>query len=160
MAFWTKKKKTKSIEPSFIPPPQHPVITPKCQHNYKDFPWYITATYNELSVDPNYNSFTWRVIEPYVCIYCKERKNKELDGGTRAGLTRNEAYKLLDRICDKYKDYLKPQAIVEDMINDFQLVDRQALYFYEQLNSPPKNTDFCTPSSIRKNTPAEKVELH
>ncbi len=61
MAFWDRKKKKD----------EQPLMPPPCRHRWKDFPWYINAEYFS-GVD----RFEFRVYEPYVCIYCKERQDK------------------------------------------------------------------------------------
>ena len=45
----------------------------ECQHKYKDFDWYITSNYYIDS-----HILKVRIIEPYVCIFCGNRIDKEL----------------------------------------------------------------------------------
>ena len=44
---------------------------PKCRHTWKDFPWYLKSTYYS-----GQSSYDIAIYEPYVCILCKERKDK------------------------------------------------------------------------------------
>ena len=44
----------------------------KRNYIWKDFPWYIDSTW---CID---QTFDLTIIESYVCIFCKERKNVEL----------------------------------------------------------------------------------
>ena len=60
--FFSKKKKEEKSN-------NH---TKTCNHKWKDFPWYIDSTW---CTDQTFNL---TIIEPYVCIFCKERKNIEL----------------------------------------------------------------------------------
>lgn len=145
---WKKKK-----------PEANPAVTPTpkpCQHTWKDFPWYIVGTYTKY---PNGSSYQYDVIEPYVCIYCGKRENKTLEHIERTNISIHDADQLLQDAYEQYQDYCKPRAIVEDMINDFQLVDPQTLYYYEMLHKQAPKSSFATPSSLRTSTPAKKVEL-
>lgn len=74
------------------------------------------------------------IIEPYVCIHCKERKNVCLLRAAYDGVTEKEANHLFEENESEYKEYLKPRAVVEDMISDFQLVDRTYLELADSLH--------------------------
>jgi hypothetical protein len=129
--------------------------TPKtCAHSWKDFPWYIKSIYytdvRELKAE---------IYEPYVCIYCRQREDKLLEKFERSNVTREQATTIVNETVEQYKDYIKPRAIVEDMIHDFKLVDPTTLYYYEMLHKSTPKTKFTTPSSIRISTPAPKDEL-
>ena len=147
MAFWNKKKKIENNSTIAISPPEK-----TCAHSRKDFPWYIetkfVTTYNDSNI------FDWEIKEPYVCIYCGERKDITLAQGHKEGISYAAAEKTVENIQEIYKEYLKPRAIVEDMISDFQLVDPQTLYYYEMLHKSTPKTKFSTPSSYRQSTPA------
>lgn len=100
----------------------------KCNHKWKDFPWYITAFYYEDT-----NAFDLKIIEPYVCIHCKERKDVVLHSVSRANFSWKQASKLLEECEEKYGEFCQPRPIVEDMIHDMQLIDRQYLEIAESL---------------------------
>ena len=42
--------------------------------------------------------------------------------------------KILQRVEEQYSDRIKPKPIIEDMVNDFQLVDIEYLKWYHYLN--------------------------
>ena len=116
MAFWDKKKKT-------LPPPP-------CRHKWMDFPWYYEAKYIK---DTKF--FNAKIIEPYVCIHCKERKNivlKEIS----TYISIKNATDVIESWKQTYKDKMQDKAIVEDMINDMQLVDREYLAIAHSLQNP------------------------
>lgn len=118
MAFWNKKKKTT------------PVIPSPCRHKWMDFPWYYEAKYTK---DTKF--FRAKIIEPYVCIHCKERKNivlKEISNY----ISIKDANDILESWKKTYKDKMQDKAIVEDMINDMQLVDREYLAIAHSLQNP------------------------
>ena len=124
--FFNRKKNKNKNPPS--PPP--------CNHKWKDFPWYINSTLFDNS------KFLIEIIEPYVCIYCKKRKNIVLEKITRLNITRSRADELICELEEKYKDHIKDEAIVNDMINDMILVDREYLRLYEEVvNNKRKDAD-------------------
>ena len=126
MFFNRNKNKNKNPPPS--PPP--------CNHKWKDFPWYINSTLFDNG------KFLIEIIEPYVCIYCKKQKNIVLKKITRSNITRSGANEFICELEEKYKDYIKDKAIVNDMINDMILVDREYLRLYEEVvNNKRKDTD-------------------
>jgi hypothetical protein len=107
------------------------VIEPRpCQHKYKDFPWYTDGTYNE-----NTKVLDVSIIEPYVCIHCGHRKDVVLDHFSRIFGKFEEAEKFYDDFQDgKYTNMIEKKAVVEDMINDMVLVDRQYIEIYMRLH--------------------------
>ena len=121
MAWWNKKKQVVE-EPK-------PIEPPPCKHSYKDFPWYIQINYYSSK-----HEFDYTIYEPYVCIYCGKRKDVKLyhsDGG------HYDKFKdLLTFEKAMYNEYpeMKPRPIVEDMIHDMQLVDKEKLYWYEVMH--------------------------
>lgn len=117
---WPFTKKSKE--------PPKPV---ECRHHWKDFPWYYEATYYKDTY-----RLEAKLIEPYVCIHCKERKNVTLKEHQRVNLSYDEANELIDEWREKYKNYMEDRAIVEDMIHDMQLVDREYLAIVESLAHP------------------------
>lgn len=100
----------------------------------KDMPWYI-----EYDYDGSNNTAGYKIIEPYICITgCGKRVNKVLEQREWRNIdvkTREEYYK---EVLDKYKDYIKPRAIVEDMINNILIVkDPDHLKAVENLRGTP-----------------------
>ena len=118
------------------------VIEPRpCQHKYRDFPWYTDGTYNYDT-----KVLDVSVIEPYVCIHCGHRKNVVLDHFCRIFEEFGEAEKFYDDFQDgEYTNMIEKKAVVEDMINDMVLVDRQYVDIYMKLHqsqeSPWKKED-------------------
>lgn len=112
MAFWNRKKKQE------LAPPQ-------CRHHWKDFPWYYEATYYRDT-----STLNFKVIEPYVCIHCKERKNIELFHRSSYYRDRDKADKYVTEFLEEHKDKFQARVITEDQIADMQLVDREYLEIY------------------------------
>ena len=96
--------------------PPVPVQVPKkCAHKWKDFDWYMYSSYNKY-----YQNLHIEIIEPYVCVWCKERENKVLFSNDFDIKSYGAALQKADEIHDLYKDKIKPRAIVEDQIADMQ----------------------------------------
>ena len=137
MAFWAKKNKSPTIEtPTIVD------TKPVCSHKYRDFHWYIEGEYRAHSP----TKFEIRIIEPYVCVWCGNRKNQVLQTVTREGqyATKNEMANITQSLIDTYGDKIRPRAFVEDEINDMQLVDRDylralSLIHPEKLNGMDEN---------------------
>ena len=117
---WPFTKKSKE--------PPKPV---ECRHHWKDFPWYYEATYYSDS-----HRLEAKLIEPYVCIHCKERKNVVLKEHARVNISYDDANDVIEEWREKYKDHMEDRAIIEDMIHDTQLVDREYLAIVESLANP------------------------
>lgn len=98
----------------------------KCNHKYKDFPWYIVTKKNIN------NTYSVEIKEPYVCVICKNRIDKELSRKTFSWESDFDTE--VQDIKEVYGDKIKSAVEVEDMVNDFQLVDKQFLetYAYSQ----------------------------
>lgn len=156
---WMKKKNKTEISPTgansnLTPPPQI------CKHTWKDFPWYIEGRYSKYASGSS--NYTMEVKEPYVCIYCGKREDKLLERIERDNITLQQADEILQNTTAMYTEYCKPRAVIEDMINDFKLVDPQTLYYYELLHKQTPKSNFATPSSLRTSTPQlhpPRVEL-
>ena len=119
-----KKKKKQEVKIEF---------DEKCNHKWQDFSWVLCVEYYDRTLRV-------KIFEPYVCIYCKERKNMLIETTICKDISKKEANDIVEGIKEQYKDQLKPEAIVEDEINDFQLVDRQWLeYAYALRNSREKH---------------------
>ena len=103
------------------------------EHTWKDMPWYMITEYSESKQTASY-----QIIEPYICITCGERKDVKLESTQWNGITVEERKKFFQEVRDKYKDYLKPRAVVEDMINNILLVkDAQHLNMLEKMHGLP-----------------------
>lgn len=92
----------------------------KCKHLWKDFGFFYKSDYW-----PGDRYGEIKVYEPYVCIFCKERKNillatLEYNHTSLEAMTVNE-----EEVSKKYN--IKDRVLLEDEINDFQLVNREAL---------------------------------
>lgn len=120
---WWKKKKQEKKEPS-------EVITPKCPHTWKDFPWYMVAKYYA-----NMNSGIYVIYEPYVCVHCHERKDVELTKIEMQDVSYKQFDKIVNEAFDRSEKHMKPREIVEDMINDFLFVDREKLAIIEKIRN-------------------------
>ena len=127
---WPFSKRPKESEKKVNVPPVR-----ECSHKYKDFPWYTDGTYNyETKV------LDVSVIEPYVCIHCGHRKNVVLDHFCRFFEEFEEAENFYNDFQDgKYANMIEKKAIVEDMINDMVLVDRQYIEIYRRLHGEGDN---------------------
>lgn len=137
MAFWNRKKIEATVTPNKDMLYGPDLKKPTCAHKYRDFHWYIEGEYRAHSP----SMFSIRIIEPYVCVWCGDRKNQILQEITREGTmaSKSEMEKVTKSLIDTYGDKIQPRAFVEDEINDMQLVDRDylralALIHPEKLN--------------------------
>lgn len=138
MAFWRKEKQVSSIISE----------QPKeCEHKYQDFPWYISASISD-------DKYSIDIIEPYVCIFCGDRKNVTLthfDGNGYNSYKRgNEILKNLNR---DYEHHIRGRAEIEDMINDMIHTDKEFLKWYNFLHEKD------SPSTNIQPTINSKIEL-
>ena len=136
MAFWNRKLNPSSSQNLPIMSAEE-VKQSKCAHKYRDFHWYIEGEYRAHSP----SRFSIRIIEPYVCVWCGDRKNQVLQEVVREGnmASKSEMVEVTKSLMDTYGDKIRPRAFVEDEINDMQLVDRDylralALIHPEKLN--------------------------
>lgn len=100
-----------------------------CNHKWKDFPWYSLYGYDELK-----DRYFFKIIKPYVCIKCKERRDEQLMRFSSESL--KERDRELEKYHEMYKDKLLDLVEVEDMVKDEQLVDREYLSLLEQFENP------------------------
>lgn len=121
MAFWSKKKKKE---------PSEPVKIPECDHKWKDFKWYLVME------EDGFGRADIHIIEPYVCIHCKKRKDVKLQSWYNV----SHPKKLCETITSNLGDKIEVRAIIEDEINDMTLVDREYLkwadYVAGRANTP------------------------
>ena len=122
-----KKKEEKSEAPLVIPEIPHVCVM-------KDMPWYMETLYNGNDKWASYS-----IIEPYICIAgCGKRENKVLEKETWRNISVEQREKEYAAIRKRYKKYLKPRAVVEDMINNILLVkDPQYLDMVEEMRGTP-----------------------
>ena len=109
---WPFKKKLKDNSVHVLD-----VISPPHEHTWKDMPWYMDTEY-----DGSTRVASYIIVEPYICVTCGERINKILESAKWNNISttnREEEYALVRK---KYRKYLKPRAVVEDMINNILLV--------------------------------------
>ena len=112
---------------------QHTIPELSHEHTYKDMPWYMKEYYNGPNEYAGY-----RIIEPYICIECGKRIDKVLEEASYEHITVEAREKIYKQVRDKYKKYLKPQAVVEDMINNILLVrDPDHLHMVETMRGLP-----------------------
>lgn len=97
-------------------------LPPKCSHTWQDFPWYILQHYTSTD-----KTSILEIYEPYVCIHCGERMDKKLFNEKIVGVSLREHTDRKKALESHFKEYIKPQPIVEDMIYDMQLVDRERI---------------------------------
>lgn len=122
MGWFNRKSKVEEVKP------QKPV----CNHKYKDFPWFYEARYNTST-----RELTFKVWEPFVCIHCKERINRLLYERNSHYKSYEEADNYVTQFREKYADRMEEEVVVEDMIADMQLVDRDYLLIAETLLKVP-----------------------
>lgn len=111
MGIFNRKKKTVTDSPAI----EIPTLAHEC--TWKDMPWYMDVEYDGVQKTASYI-----IIEPYICIVCGKRKDVVLEKETWTNIdseTRNEYY---TKIRKRYRKYLRPRAVVEDMINNILLV--------------------------------------
>ena len=118
-----KKKKDKQEE----------IEVPKHQHVFKDMPWYMEEEYSGQQHIASY-----KIVEPYICITCGERKNVTLERQDWSNISAADREKEYNAVRKRYKDFIKPRAIVEDMINNILLVkDARRLNMLEKMYGYP-----------------------
>lgn len=128
--FWNRKRKNTSTTEV-----EQPVLPP-CLHTWKDFPAYIKEHYEGSYECTGLNSKSiLSVIEPYVCVHCKERKDITLYTETETNLTRSQHNAKREKWEQQYAKIIQPRIIVEDMINDEIYLDPVKLEIVDKLRS-------------------------
>ena len=144
MGLFSKKKKQKEL---IIPNMPH-------EHTWKDMPWYMEVRYNGENKTAGYE-----IIEPYICVTCGERKNIRLEAEDWSNISAQEREKIYSKIRNRYKKYLKPRAVVEDMINNILLVkDPDYLDMVEEMRGLPHRKCGTSAEMERQDTDF-KIEL-
>ena len=122
---WPFRKKEQS-------PPPEPTL-PVCRHKWRDFPWYMEEKYSIPC-----GNLHIRILEPYVCVHCKERKDVVLLDEEYRGMSGKDIERKITAYHQQFAHRLQPRPIVEDMIHDMQLVDREYLDILYRLRSTRK----------------------
>lgn len=99
-------------------------------HEWRDFPPILDYSWRGQSGDSVIS-----IKEHYVCIYCHKIETKTLLERTYTGYDQDYFFDVIKELKKEYKELLKPQAIVADMINDAIMVDRQKLKIWDQLHA-------------------------
>lgn len=148
MGLFNRKKKK---EPEVIP-----VAAPIHNHCWKDLPWYMETEYSGSQKTASY-----QIIEEYICVTCGEVKQKVLEEEHWSNITSEEREKFYSDVRKRYKEYLRPKAVVKDMINDIQLVqDAGKLQMMEKLrNIPHPNVGNAKQNIQMKTDIVPKIEL-
>jgi hypothetical protein len=148
MGLFNRKKKEDKAATVEIPTISH-------EHTWKDMPWYMSISYSEKD-----NTASYEIIEPYICITCGERKNVNLEHRYWSGVTPEIREKLYQKVRNRYKKYLKPRAIVEDMINNILLVkDPNHLDMVEEMRGTPHRGCGTSSAMRTRNTNTDKFKV-
>lgn len=141
---WFKKKKETAHQQEEFKIPELPH-----EHTWKDMPWYMRIYYNG-----EHKTAGYKIVEPYICVTCGERKNVTLEEEDYSNISVEEREKIFRRVRTRYKKYLKPRAVVEDMINNIVLVkDPERLAMLEEMRgSPHKNCGSSAEMKMVKDT--------
>lgn len=141
MNWFKKKKATVDVEVQ-IPELKH-------EHMWKDMPWYMGVHYNGSNKTAGYT-----IVEPFICVTCGERKDVTLEKEDYSNISVEERENIFKRVRLRYKKYLKPRAIVEDMINNILLVkDPHRLAMVEEMRgSPHRNVGSSAEMKMVKDT--------
>ena len=103
---------------------REPPRQPSCDHKWQNFDWYLewekTSDGNGLYIAK------YSIIEPFVCIHCKERMNKVLESRRLSQCTSRQVEDFLEDIRKRYPQ-IRDRPLVEHAIADMQLVDREYL---------------------------------
>lgn len=111
-------------EPKPIPAPTKKIVPEKpkeCLHKYRDYSPYLIYRANAGT-----GILSYRIMEPYLCLKCKERKDVCLEEGEKF-FSNIEEYKHIIVALNEQYPFLRDRAVVEDEINDDMLVDREYL---------------------------------
>lgn len=116
-----------------------PVVKSPCEifgHIWVDMPWYIEDEYN----GPEGNVSKIWITEPYVCHVCHKIKTELLQSEKQSPLSIKAHQEKVAEWKKEYKEYIKPRAVVNDMIHDLIYIDREKLKYWEQLHAPKEET--------------------
>ena len=134
MGIFSSKKRIKELEEK-IANSEIEIKSP-CEmfgHTWRDFPPVL-----EFSWSGKAEKSTIEIIETYVCTCCHQRQEKKLLSRAYTGYDQDYFFDQVREYKKEYKDLIKPEAVVEDMIQDAIMVDRQKLKFWDKLHAAEK----------------------
>ena len=116
-----------------VPAAESPIFISAHEHTWKDMPWYMETWWSGEKRTAGY-----KIIEPYICITCGERKNVQLEQADWSNISVDDREQYYKDVRKRYRKYLRPHAVVEDMINNILLVkDPGRLNMIEQMRGMP-----------------------
>ena len=135
MGIFSNRRRIKELEDK-LAREEKVEMRPPCEifgHNWRDFPPFLEYAWNGSSGES-----TIKIKEYYVCTCCHKKETKLLFSRLYKGYDHDYFFDQIKELKKEYKEILKPEAIVEDMVNDAIMVDRQKLKFWDQLHSTDK----------------------
>ena len=135
MGIFNKKKKQETTVTAV-----QPVIKSACEvfgHTYKDFPPFIEYSFGGRGYQSHID-----IIESYVCTCCGKRINKTLGHYEFISYSVEKFDKELRHFEDQYRDFITPRPVVEDMIQDTIMVDKEKLAAWERLHGQGEKEEF------------------
>ena len=136
MGIFSNRKRIKELEEKIAREEVKVEMKSPCEvfgHNWRDFPPFL-----EYSWQGKIGDSTIQIKEYYVCTCCHKKETKILLSRRYSGYDQDYFFDQVKELKKEYKEILKPEAIVEDMVNDTIMVDRQKLKFWDQLHAPDK----------------------
>lgn len=124
---WFRKKKNEEPAPAAEPVKSWCERTGK--HLYEDLPWYLLYYYN---ADEHQSEF--EIHEVYVCHLCHDVKDVLLSSYTMAANSLKQHNSNLESMEEKYGAYLKPHAVVMDMVQDMINLDKERLKIWKEIH--------------------------
>lgn len=152
MGIFSWRKKNTQEEPKEL---EIPVLPHVCV--WKDLPWYMKVRYSGTEKWAEYE-----IVEPYICIAgCGARKNVVLETERWSNIDADTREEYYAKVRKKYRKYLKPRAIVEDMINNILLVkDPTHLEHVEIMKGTPhRNVGTSAEMKQVKDTTEYKINI-
>lgn len=104
-----------------------------CEHKWKGFPMYINTLVDDSDED---YPFLNQIRTKYVCVKCKDFREETL--ATRIFHTEKEADDACEELYREYPDKIMEEFIVNAMVLDEQLLDREYLDVIERANAKTK----------------------
>lgn len=124
---WFRKKKNEEPAPAAEPVKSWCERTGK--HLYEDLPWYIENYYNESQ-----HKSEFELHELYLCHLCHQVKNITLFSGWLPARNYREHSQNVEEVEREYSAYIKPKAVVKDMLNDMIYLDKQRLSIWKEIH--------------------------
>lgn len=126
MSIWSKLFKKKKA----------PVVQSSCTlfgHIWQDMPWFFHSTYY---ISDRRSEIYLKEI--YICRVCHETKEVTLGEYITCNCSKRQHREKLSSLVEQFDNYIEPEAVIQDMIYDMKLVDREKLKYWEQLHEPEK----------------------